>query len=220
MKRNIFSVFIAIACMSVANAATTIQGFNYSLTAPAFAQQVVASPAVHTPFVGTVMYGTFTTTTGLGSASNGTVNLATYGWTMFASTPFNVSANQPGLFGATFASGTLPNVGSAAGAFVGKNIFAVVANAANNDYVIWDSGKLFAYEVAGVGGAAVSFGTNAVTTTLVRGQVVVGGNNGLAGAISAQNGKDAITFGAAVPEPSAALLGALGALGLLRRRRI
>ncbi len=33
-------------------------------------------------------------------------------------------------------------------------------------------------------------------------------------------GTNTVNFGAAIPEPSAALLGAIGALGLLRRRRI
>jgi hypothetical protein len=212
MKKTIFSALIGIASMSVTNAVTTIQGFNFKSTTPQFAQQVITDAVLKTPYVGTVMYGSFTTTTGIGGAQ--TVNLGDYGWTMYASTPFNTSTNQKGLFGTTFASGTLPTTST--GPFIGRNIFAVVANAANNDYIIWDSNKLFVTEVEGLGGPAVSFATNAPTTMLMRGQVVPGGNNGLVGAIAPMNGQDAITF---VPEPSAALLGSLGVLGLLRRRR-
>lgn len=216
MKKTIFCAIMAVGSLAQVHAATTITATNYT-AGGVYAMQILAtnSPA-SAPYIGTVMIGTFTNTTGLGSAV-GPINLANYGWTMFAQTPFNVSANQPGLFGATGATGTLPDV--AGGAFIGNNVYAVIANAANNDYVIWNSGKLFAVEVPPLGGAPITFSTAAPSTILVRGAIVADGTKGLLASMASANGQDAVTFGALVPEPSAALLGCLGALGLLRRRR-
>lgn len=213
MKNKVlFFSLIALSALPSAYAATTITAANYTLSTPQFAQQVVTDSVTKTPLVGTLLIGTFTTTTGLGTDS--AITLGNFGWSLFGSTPFNTSANQKGLFGSTGVTGTLPE--SVSGPFVGNNIFAVIANAAGTDFIIWDSGVKFQTELAGVGGTGASFLTKDVTLT--RGLVVTGGNNLLAGAIAGQNGRDAVTFGV-VPEPSAVLLGAIGAFGLLRRRR-
>ena len=224
MKKTIYSLIFSLASLSLAGATTTITVFNYALGADptGFAQQVVTTSPTAPLASGTLLIGKFTTTTGLSTAPTGSLSLATltntYGFAQFGSTPFNTSLTQPGMFGATGVIGTLPEAGSAAGTFVGNNIFAVVANGAGNDFIVWDTGRPFAFETPGVGGAAVSAGTN--TSLLVRGVVVLGGNSGLGGnlATNGRNGQNAVTFGA-IPEPSAAILGALGALGLLRRRR-
>lgn len=207
-----FSI-LALGLFSNAKATTTITAANYTLATPQFAEQILTDSVTKTPFVGTLLVGTFTNTTGIGTQP--VISLASFGWTLFGSTPFNTSANQKGLFGATGVTGTLPE--TATGAFIGNNIFAVVANAAGTDFIIWNSGIKFQAELAGVGGTGASFLTKDVT--LVRGQVVTAGNNLLAGAIASQNGKNGLTFGVAVPETSSALLGALGCVVLLRRRR-
>lgn len=215
MKKIIFSMFSAISIFGLANAATTITAANYILSS-GYATQVVTSTSNTTPFIGTLMIGTFSTPAGLGT-TEGPISLNTYGWTMFASTPFNVSTNQPGLFGATGSTGTLPT--APGGPFIGNTIFMVVANAANNDFIVWQTPSSFVVEDPTLGGTPVTVRTN--TSTLLRGNVVTGGNNGLAGAAGAYNGQNAVTFGAAapIPETSTTLLGALGALALLRRRR-
>lgn len=217
MKKTLIGQLIgAVLVISGANAATTITGASYSLAAgtDGFATQVVVGPALTPYTAGTVMYGTFSTTAGLGTAAGGANFLSNFGWTLFASTPFNTSVNQPGLFGATGATGTLPTSGSSA--LVGNDIYAVVANAAGTEFIIWNSGQKFAYEVEGVGGAAVGFQTRNVA--LIRGTLVPGGNNGLGGALNTngRNDEAAVTF---IPEPSVALLGLLGVLGFLKRRR-
>lgn len=214
MKNKFFKFSIlALGLLSCAKAATTITAANYTLATPQFAEQILTDSVTKTPFVGTLLIGTFTDTTGIGTQP--VISLASFGWTLFGSTPFNTSANQKGLFGSTGVTGTLPE--TATGAFIGNNIFAVVANAAGTDFIIWNSGIKFQTELAGVGGTGASFLTKDVS--LVRGQIVTAGNNLLAGAISSQNGKDGLTFGAAVPETSSVLLAALGGIALLRRRR-
>jgi hypothetical protein len=109
-------------------------------------------------------------------------------------------------------TGNLPTTQT--GPFIGNDIFLVIANPTNDDFIIWNTGFDFLVEDAVLGGAPVNIQTR--NATLVRGQLVAGGNTGLGGPVAAFNGGTAVTF---IPEPSAARLGALGALGLLRRRR-
>jgi len=216
MKNTIIGLLVSVASVSLSHAATLITAFNAA--GGSWAQQVLLSTgSPGTPYTaGQVMIGTFTTTTGLGSAS-GPINLANYGWSELGATAFSALAGDKGIFGTlggTGVTGTLPT--TVTGPFIGNDIFAVVANPAGDNYIIWDSGIKFAVEQAGIGGAAVSFATR--DSTLVRGALVPLGNTGLTGALAGQNGVgNAVTF---VPESSTALLGALGGLLLLRRRRI
>lgn len=218
MKNTIISALMALASLPLLHGATTITATNAAsgVDPTGFLQQVITG-VDGTPFVGTVLIGTFSTPAGLGTTT-GPISLANYGWTQFGSAAFSSSASYPGVFGAfggTGVTGTLPT--TATGALVGNNIYAVVGNAAGTDFIVWNSGLNFAAEDAVLGGAAVGFQTR--NATLVRGIVDPNGNNGITGAaLSARNGQAAVTFGV-VPEPSAALLGAIGALGLLRRRR-
>lgn len=211
-KLAITSALVALFAIPVANAATTITAANAALGTTGFAQQVLLNGA---PFAsGTIQIGTFNTALDLGSGATDVSDLGALGWTLFASADFNASASYPGIFGALGASGatgTLPE--SETGPLVGNPIFAIISNGAG-ELIIWNSGQNFAAEVPGLGGAAVSFLTKDVQ--LVRGAIVPGGNTGLAGPLAARNGQDAVTF---IPEPSAALLGVFGMLGLLRRRR-
>ena len=222
MKMKLITFVFALASGSLVQAATTITATNAALGTSGFAQQVITA-VDGSPFTtGTVMIGTFSSPTGL-NTTVGPISLATFGWTMFGSAPFSTNAAAPGIFGSVAGSGqvlsvtgTLPT--TATGPFIGNNIYAVVANAAGNDFVVWNSGINFAVEDSVLGGAPISFQTRNVT--LVRGIVDPNGNNGLTGALASRNGGAAVTFGVeAIPEPSAALLGAIGALGLLRRRR-
>jgi hypothetical protein len=213
MKTRILAITCAIATIGIVNAATTITGISYILGTSGYATQVHTTPVSDTPYVGTYMIGTFTNTTGLGTAV-GSINLADFGWSLFASANMDTTASRQGLFGANGATGTLPT--TSGGPFIGRDIFIVIANAGNTDYIVWESSQQFATEVEGVGGAAVNIFTNA--STLLRGVVIEDGNIGLTGAASSFNGQDAVTFGP-IPETSTSLLGAIGALALLRRRR-
>ena len=221
MKNTLISAAIGLSFFQLAQAATTITATNAAAGTTGFAQQVISGVDGTAFTAGTIMIGTFSTPAGLGT-TQGPISLATFGWTLFGTAAFSTSATAPGIFG-SFAGagqtqlgvvGNLPT--TATGPFIGNNIFAVVANSLNNDFVVWNSGVNFVVEDAVLGGTPVSFQTRNVT--LVRGIVDPNGNVGLTGALAARNGAPAVTFGA-VPEPSAALLGAIGALGLLRRRR-
>jgi len=213
MKNTLLLTLISLASVSLLQAATTINATNAVPGGTGFVTQVRFNGA---PYTGaTIMSGTFTSTP-LGS---GEITLASFGWTMFASQAFSNNAIAPGVFGALMApgqtagmTGLLPT--TATGPFIGNNIFLVVANPTNNEFIIWDTGIDFAVEDALLGGAAVAAQTR--NATLVRGALVPRGNSGLGGPIAAFNGGTAVTF---IPEPSAVLLSALGALALLRRRR-
>lgn len=221
MKKTIISALLGFASFQVAQGATTITATNAALGTTGFAQQVITAVNGTAFTGGSVLIGTFSTPAGLGTTV-GPISLETFGWTLFGSAPFSTNAAAPGIFGSVAGAGQtqLGVVGNlpttVTGPFIGNNIYAVVANAAGNDFVVWNSGINFAVEDAVLGGSPISFQTRNVTLT--RGIVDPDGNIGLTGALVSRNGQAAVTFGV-IPEPSAALLGAIGALGLLRRRR-
>ncbi len=216
MKTTILATLAAFASMHFASAATVITAANAAGTASGFLQQVITG-VDGAPFQGTVLIGTFASPTGLGTTA-GPISLDTYGWSLFGSAAFSSSASYPGVFGAFGGQGVTGNLPTTAtGPLIGNDIYVVVGNQAGTDFIVWNSGQKFAVEDAVLGGAAVSIQTR--NATLVRGIIDPNGNNGVTGAaLSARNGEAAVTFGV-VPEPSSLLLGALGALGLLRRRR-
>lgn len=206
---------IAVACATTIHAATSIHATNSR--GGDFTHQVVLPDG--TPFVnGTVMIGTFTTT-----PDNGPIPSDMWEWKEFGSVAFSSNAIAPGVFGAFGGhgvTGELPMTPS--GPFVGNSIYAMVANPDASDFIIWKSGLSFQVEYELLGGAPLSFLTN--QAELVRGIVLQGGNKGLGGPLAGFNGQDAITFITnsstnIVPEPSVAMLGALGILALFRRRR-
>ncbi len=213
MKKTIVVTLLAVSSAATLQAATTITALNAVGGTSGYVEQVRFNDA---PYVASYMIGTFTSTTGIGS---GSINLGDFGWTLFGSASFSSNAIAPGVFGAFMGAGQTAGVTgnlptSVSGPFVGNNIFLVIANPTNDEFIIWDSGVKFAAEDAVLGGAPVSFATRNIT--LLRGQAVPAGNSGLGGPLATFNGGNAITF---IPEPSTALLGALGALALLRRRR-
>lgn len=213
MKIKFIGVLVAAVVTTMAHGATTVTAFNAAGGAAGFVQQVQFQGA---PYTGaSIMVGTFSNTSGLGE---GSISLAAQGWSAFGTAPFSTNAIAPGVFGAFGAAGqalsvtdTLPT--TASGPFIGNNIFLVIANPTSTDFIIWDSGAQFATEDALLGGVPVSVQTR--NATLVRG-LESGENTGLGGPLGAFNGQTAVTF---IPEPSTALLGLIGALGLLRRRR-
>ncbi len=122
----------------------------------------------------------------------------------------------PGVFGAAGAetvSVDLPT--TVTGSFVGNDMFIMIGDAAtletSTEFIVADTGIQFQPEVEGVGGTSSALFADA---TILRGDSTI--VSGAAGPTDPQNGEPGITF---IPEPSVALLGAFGILGLLRRRR-
>lgn len=118
--------------------------------------------------------------------------------------------NEPSLASFSTSQGT-----SAGDAFVGNNIFIIAGNGADLN----SSTELFVYRLNETFGAdAPLFATDVATFqagTLAFGSVAPGISLPQAGT---RNGYAMGTV-AVVPEPTVALLGALGVLGLIRRRR-
>jgi hypothetical protein len=217
--KNFFQICgLSLCCITISRAATTIYATNAVAGPNGFVEQIRVGDE---PFVnGVVMSGTFTSTPLLG----GGASLHDFGWTMFASEAFSNNAIAPGIFG-SFAgagqspgmTGTLPTTPT--GPFIGNDIYLVIALPSGEDYIIWNSGIKFAVEYPVIGGAAVSIHTR--DATLLRGAMLPGENAGLGGPLAAFNGGTAIgspETSAAIPEPSAAFLTALGALAMFRRR--
>ena len=108
------------------------------------------------------------------------------------------------------------NGGADATIFNGKQIYIVIGNGAtragSTDFAIFTSAAntLFPADVT-QGSAAASVTLSSITNSVV---LPNAGSEDAAG-----TARDQIVMVSQIPEPSAALLGALGALGLLRRRR-
>src|SRR5690606_23561081 len=126
---------------------------------------------------------------------------------LFAATPGVIGA----LGGTNVQDAVLPTTNT--GIFVGNPIMVLIGNAstlgASTDFIVVQSDVNWAAEIEGVGGSSSAF--------LYDGDVLRGISttvSGGAGPTAQFNGTAGVTFGV-VPEPSAALLGAIGALGLL-----
>jgi hypothetical protein len=136
------------------------------------------------------------------------------------STSFGVAV--PGYAEGSDAAGVAIPGGSilVGNALMGRSVYQIVTNSATL------SGATTANQFALIGFGTITgddAGTQAIT-----GNISIGGNVYLSGGAGTFNGDASFAGGegsyntlklAAVPEPSAALLGAIGALGLLRRRR-
>lgn len=215
MKYTVIAAAIAVAGLQTAFATTTITPFN-GVSGGSNTTQVVDNTGA--PLLGaTVSVGTFASPAGLDSA--GSVDLNAFGWTEFASTVTNGAGSiAPGIFGAfgsPGATGALPTTpgGDFFDGAVGRSIFVVIGDGAG-EFIIWQSGEVFATEDATLGGAAVSF--NVIDANLLRGDTSQFTNNGLAGPPAGGNGSAAVTF---VPEPTSSLLFGVAGLALLIRRK-
>ena len=143
-------------------------------------------------------------------------------------TQFSVSNTLYDLGGGNFASGMFSGTQTANPAlapgdttFTGKSIYTIFGNgttlANSTALAVYKSGATFPV-VNGSGNGATSTNNTYTAATVVFGTLVT-----LTPATEPGGPSGGITFAQGVqliPEPSAALLGALGVLGLLRRRRI
>lgn len=213
MKKTLIIAALGAMGVLTAGAATSITATN---NAGAATRQIQLSSGVPLTAAGGGVYEVGVFAGDLFNVSTTLLNFTVAGTQVFSGT-------QPGLFGAfTVPTGAisvnLPNAGEPAGNFVGRPMYVVIRQPGTNpegNFIAFSTPSTFAFETALDVGSAVTV-SNA-NLTLVRGQLLPGANTGLTGAAASGNGGTAITF---IPEPSAALLGALGVLGLLRRRRI
>jgi hypothetical protein len=214
MKKTL--IIAALGAMGVlsAGAATTITATNSGGAATKQIQLTLGTPLT-AALGGVYEVGVFA-----GDVFNVSTTLADF--TLAGTRPFGTI---PGIFGTSTTGGNgvvvdLPNLGEPAGNFVGRPMYVLIRQPGANpegNFIAFSTpvSKQFAYESALNVGNPV--GVSMAELTLVRGQLLPGANTGLTGAAAAGNGGTAVTF---IPEPSVALLGALGVLGLLRRRRI
>ena len=139
--------------------------------------------------------------------------------TMFVQNGSAVNSALPfaGFFNTQISDAATSTDGS--DSFVGNPIYIVVGNntsfAASTDFIVYQTGVNWPQEAPAVGATALAK-TDSASSTLLYGTETV--TSGATGAFAANNGTPGVTFGV-VPEPSVALLGMLGALGLIRRRR-
>lgn len=211
MKNTLITALVGAMSVLSANAATVITPTNNGGAATRQLQSTpgVALTSAYSYEVGVFAGDTFTVTTTLAQFTSAGSAL--------------LSATQPGIFGAFGSTGVtadLPNTGEPAGNFVGRPMYVVIRELGANPLGLFIAFSTppaanFAFENALNVGPGVSV-TN-LNLTLVKGFTNPGANVGLTGAAAAGNGGTSVSF---VPEPSAALLGALGGLALLRRRRI
>lgn len=209
MKNTVIAALLGAMSVLSAGAATTITATNNGGAATRQLQSSLGVPLTnaYSYEVGVFAGDTFSVSTTLADFTSAGSSL--------------LSASQPGLFGAFGSAGIvvdLPNTGDPAGTFVNRPIFVVIRELGDTGrFIAFSTPSSFAFENALNVGTAVSV-TNA-NLTLIKGTLQAPGTNvNLTGAAAAGLAGSAITF-VAVPEPSAALLGAFGVLGLLRRRR-
>ena len=198
---------LILSAMSFASAATVNVGGVFSATSG-----LVGVSANGTVLSGGGYYiavGSFTTVPTL-SSDYSNLYAAVDSLNIFASlTSPTATGNTQGTITGAFAG----TGGGNASLFNGKQIYFVIGNAstrlASTDFAIFTSATniLFPADVTGSGTAAVTL--SSVTNSVV---LPNGGSE-------IDTTRDQIRMVTPVPEPSAALLGAFGALGLLRRRR-
>lgn len=127
--------------------------------------------------------------------------------------PFNNGFAVDGFFDVS--------VGAAVGSgspFIGKNVYVFFGNgttiANSTNIAVWKGATLFDDD------NNVDSGNVTITQADFATRLLVGSDGGVKNHLGIDFTKTISLASAPIPEPSAALLGALGALGLLRRRRI
>lgn len=200
---------LLLASFSVAGAATINVGGVFSATSGLVG--VSASGSVLSAGGYYIAVGSFASVPTI-SSDYANLEAAVDSMNIFASlTSPTATGNTQGTITGAFAG----TGGGNASLYNGKQIYFVIGNgatrAASTDFAIFTSATniLFPADVTGSGTAAVSL--SSITNSVV---LANGGSEDAAG-----TARDQIRMVSAVPEPSAALLGAVGALGLLRRRR-
>ena len=122
------------------------------------------------------------------------------GFLAFGSGELSEHALFPGTAGIGTVSdvtGDLPDIGESPGPFIGKTLFIRVYKTTDPlNFIAWNTGHQFEWEIAAIGGPGAQFSLNEVT--LVRGRVVVGGTAGFEGPLESSNGNDAFGLGGGV----------------------
>lgn len=199
MKATLKIISLLALSTGLASAASTVLSAYYDTSFRTSTGTLLGSG--FTARIGTTSAASFSTTDNYASI------LAT--WTAVSSTEVAFSssaADNLGYFSGTFSYSTQPGV----------PIVLWVSDGANQNFVATID-QVFAND------AAFPFNTNTYDITAATvGDLTIklgsyqAGTDGFGG----EGGNLILNNIAAIPEPSAALLGALGALGLLRRRRI
>ena len=131
-------------------------------------------------------------------------------FSLFTQNGSSATFTAPGIINKTIGDAATSTDGS--DQFTGNPYYILIGNAAtlaaSTEFIIFQ-GPAWAQEIEGVGGAT---NTTLSAGNLVRGELTT--NVSLSSPFN--NFTNGVTF---VPEPSAALLGLLGAVGLIRRRR-
>ena len=176
------------------------------LVLPASATSVIAS--------GGTTSAKFFTSTNIGlTATNSTFTVGTYDGSIFTAFGLGdaspISISTVGVLANTWANGVTDNNNTTAAPFNGLQVwFRVTTTAGGGGTAYFSSGQLFPNANAGVSDSVTVVSNNLT-------QLGAGSSAG-SRAFSSTDGR--ILIGV-VPEPSVALLGALGIFGLVRRRR-
>ncbi len=208
MKSKLF-LGLLLASFSAASAATINVGGVFSATSGLVG--VSASGSVLSDGGYYIGVGSFTSVPTI-SSDYSNLGAAVASMNVFASlTSPTATGNTKGTITGAFAA----TGGGNASLFNGKQIYFVIGNgstvANSTDFAIFTTANntSFPADVTGSGTAAVTF--SSITNSVVLSN---GGSEDAAG-----SARDQIKMVSAIPEASTALLGAIGALGLLRRRR-
>ena len=215
MKLKLLAALCSVVAMGVGSAATTVTIANVNLNAPARGQLITnasGNPLASSGLSWAV--GNFDAGVNFGGSASELIA----GFNQNGSV--GTFSAQPGVFGTlggpAISDAATPTSGTAGG-FVGTPIFAVIANNANfalaTEFIVFQTNATWTNEIEGVGGSVSAFTFDG---TLQRGMVTTITDAPSPGPLAQFNGQAGVTF---VPEPSAALLGLLGAVGLIRRRR-
>lgn len=226
MKKQTLALAVLALTASFAHGVTytltNVAGNNSSVVVNSAGTRLTGNGASST-VIGSAAFGYF-------SASDSAISASTSGTELLTTfVPFSTNAglfnnpttptNYQGLFSRS-GTLTLANLD----AFAGKNIYLVLTNAATisggTEYLVYKFNSTYIGSGADTGGTLSFVIDTAVTND---GTLLLGTRTGpsltAAGFDTSAEPSFQLQTLAAVPEPSAALLGMLGALGLLRRRR-
>jgi hypothetical protein len=155
-----------------------------------------------------------TTTSETGVTSNSAYNVQVGGFSGGIFTLFPVTSAAVNLAAGAKIAGAFSNNNTDAASLSGDAIFVRVNVGSWSAILSTPAGETFPDLTSGIASNGVNMYSSATVS------VVQSSGTGLDSVSFAPNGNTLNFKATAVPEPTAALLGAIGALGLLRRRRI
>ncbi len=207
MKTSIKIILVALASAGLSQAAVTITAKNFTSLSAGIPVLDDAGAAV-TSGNRSWSVGYFSTGFDFNTATAATIKAA---FTLFGTTQTAFATN--GIFTGN-SSATLPANDAS---FTGKTIYTLVGNAptiaGSSTFAIFTANVLFPVVDALGNGSATTQTT--LANNVVFGKLMAPTTQPAGGTFA----QGVQMLAVAVPEPSAVLLGALGALGLLRRRR-